>query len=219
MSDEPNYFQSLRNFYQSCMDRNSIEAAGSAPLLTILEKIGGWPVLKMDRFDEQNFNWLKALIKIRNANLFFQSIMKFHVKQMEFGQYILAITKPKAHLIHFINQDLLSAIIRNFPEQLIGVQDEIAQMAEFEAELLAIYPRDLSQYRIVQLNDLYKLFPGIDWNQIFQLIWANNNFQAQLRIIIMNDVYLKQIPVLMNKFSKRFDRANSISILILFKLE
>lgn len=38
-------------------------------LNNLLERLGGWPVLLGDKWDENNFNWLELLHKFRNHGL------------------------------------------------------------------------------------------------------------------------------------------------------
>ena len=48
--------QALR-LYRSCMDEDSIDAAGLEPLLKKLEEMGGWPVVEGDGWEEDKFSW------------------------------------------------------------------------------------------------------------------------------------------------------------------
>ena len=40
----------------ACMDLEKIEEKGLEPLLSLLKKFGGWPVLE-DNWNEANFKW------------------------------------------------------------------------------------------------------------------------------------------------------------------
>ena len=49
-------FQQARDQYMACMDLEKIEEKGLEPLLSLLKKFGGWPVLE-DNWNEANFKW------------------------------------------------------------------------------------------------------------------------------------------------------------------
>jgi hypothetical protein len=49
-------FQQARDQYMACMDLEKIEKKGLEPLLSLLKKFGGWPVLE-DNWNEANFKW------------------------------------------------------------------------------------------------------------------------------------------------------------------
>lgn len=42
-----------------------IEQQGLNPLLNILQKLGGWPVLEGDQWNENEFNWKESVYKFR----------------------------------------------------------------------------------------------------------------------------------------------------------
>ena len=49
-----------RDQFLSCMNLEKIEEIGLTPLLDLLKKFGGWPVLE-DNWNEENFNWYDIL--------------------------------------------------------------------------------------------------------------------------------------------------------------
>ncbi len=55
-ADESHVFKQARDQYMSCMDLNRLEEIGLDPLVNLLEKFGGWPVLKSN-WDENAFDW------------------------------------------------------------------------------------------------------------------------------------------------------------------
>lgn len=59
-TDESRAFHLAKNFTKMCLDAGARDTNGANPLMQILEKIGGWPVAKGDKWDERQWNWLKA---------------------------------------------------------------------------------------------------------------------------------------------------------------
>ncbi|CAL4139655.1 unnamed protein product, partial [Meganyctiphanes norvegica] len=51
----------VQNLYKSCMNTEFIERRGLFPLKKILTKMGGWPVVEGDVWDESMFTWYKTI--------------------------------------------------------------------------------------------------------------------------------------------------------------
>lgn len=45
-----------------------IEALGVAPLKSLLRKLGGWPVIEGDEWNETAFDWVQLMANLRNYN-------------------------------------------------------------------------------------------------------------------------------------------------------
>lgn len=52
-----------KKLYNMCMDESSIEKRGKEPLNNITDKLGGWPVVKGDQWNEQSARDLVTTIK------------------------------------------------------------------------------------------------------------------------------------------------------------
>ena len=55
-TDHSRVFRQARDQYKACMDLEKIEEKGLEPLLALLKKFGGWPVLE-DDWNEEEFKW------------------------------------------------------------------------------------------------------------------------------------------------------------------
>lgn len=58
--NESRAFQLTKHFTKMCMNQKARAANGVNPLLEILEKFGGWPVVKGDNWNVEHWNWLDA---------------------------------------------------------------------------------------------------------------------------------------------------------------
>lgn len=58
--NEPRAFQLTKHFTKMCMNQAARDAHGVNPLMEILEKFGGWPVIKGEKWNENHWNWLDA---------------------------------------------------------------------------------------------------------------------------------------------------------------
>ncbi len=54
---EEDSFIKAKKLYRSCMDVDRLEERGLRPLKEMLSDLGGWPVVKGDDWEEQDFNW------------------------------------------------------------------------------------------------------------------------------------------------------------------
>lgn len=60
-------FKLAKNLYKLCMNKTRIEEKGIEPLLSILDSLGGWPVLKGDSWDlDSSWSWVKSVKDFRN---------------------------------------------------------------------------------------------------------------------------------------------------------
>ena len=60
---EPQAYQNVRNYFQACMDTESIEEKGVEELKALLDDIGGWPVLLGEKWQGENFQWHQLSVK------------------------------------------------------------------------------------------------------------------------------------------------------------
>ncbi|CAG0904821.1 unnamed protein product [Darwinula stevensoni] len=56
-----------KRFYRSCMDTDRIEQLGASPLQSLMRELGGWPAAS-GAWDEEGFDWLQLLIRLRGLN-------------------------------------------------------------------------------------------------------------------------------------------------------
>jgi len=56
-STEPNVFEHVKNFFHSCMDKETIEKSSFNDIKEIVAKVGGWPVIEGKNWDGKNYKW------------------------------------------------------------------------------------------------------------------------------------------------------------------
>lgn len=61
---EMNAVKLAKTFYKSCMKIDTIEQRGKKPLLDLIESYGGWPVVKGDKWKEEQWNWYDVHKKV-----------------------------------------------------------------------------------------------------------------------------------------------------------
>ena len=65
---DTNSSAAVKVLYSSCMNTGRIEERGEEPLLALLEDLGGWPVLEGGEWNEDGFDWVEMVGKLRLYN-------------------------------------------------------------------------------------------------------------------------------------------------------
>lgn len=64
--NDPTPFKAAKKIYNICMDDSATQKNGKEPLLRILNRLGGWPVIKGDHWNgDGNWSWTETIGKFR----------------------------------------------------------------------------------------------------------------------------------------------------------
>lgn len=77
--NELHAFKLAKDLMKTCMDEKTLNATGIKPMVEYLEKYGGWPVTKGNKWNDKNWNWLKAKREIFNDGLLDDLILEFSI--------------------------------------------------------------------------------------------------------------------------------------------
>lgn len=66
---ESNVFALVKNLHKSCMNRTAVEAFGLEPFRKILQRIGGWPAVEGENWNETAWYWIQSLREMRDIGL------------------------------------------------------------------------------------------------------------------------------------------------------
>ncbi|CAG9817177.1 unnamed protein product [Phaedon cochleariae] len=69
--ESPKSLDTAKKFYRACMNESAIDAAGLKKIKEILERIGGWPTLLENNWQEDDFDWLAVVHKLREMGVNF----------------------------------------------------------------------------------------------------------------------------------------------------
>lgn len=73
-------FTLAKDLFKACMNKSLIEERGVKPLITILDKLGGWPVIKGNRWDDKSsWDWVEAVKDFRKVGYSMDYIFDFSV--------------------------------------------------------------------------------------------------------------------------------------------
>ena len=76
---DPRPFKLVKQFYDSCMNTDILEEKGLKPLQDLLSKLGGWPVVEGNKWNDEDFKWYKLAYKSREEG----SLTTFHSVNVE----------------------------------------------------------------------------------------------------------------------------------------
>ena len=76
---EPKPFRMVKSIFQSCMNREKIEEKGLAPLTSVLQKMGGWPLLEGNSWDQDGFKWYDLVYRFRDVGFSVDYLVDFSV--------------------------------------------------------------------------------------------------------------------------------------------
>ncbi|RZC35967.1 Peptidase M13 N domain containing protein, partial [Asbolus verrucosus] len=77
---DPRPFVLSKSLYQACMNTTEIEANALPNLKKIFKKIGGWPVVEGQRWDEKRFSWTSTSYEFMKLGVNFRIFFDFIVK-------------------------------------------------------------------------------------------------------------------------------------------
>lgn len=67
--NEPKPFRLAKTFAKTCLDEKTLNEKGITPMVEILEKYGGWPVVQGNDWRSDNWNWYEMMKRISRDGL------------------------------------------------------------------------------------------------------------------------------------------------------
>lgn len=67
--DESREMELVKKLYKSCMNRTEIEAVGLKQFNEIIRKIGGWPIVEGEQWNETAYDWVESIRQMRDVGL------------------------------------------------------------------------------------------------------------------------------------------------------
>lgn len=72
-------FKKVKTFYAACMDKETVEKRGLDGITKIQDAMGGWPVVKGDKWNEDSWTWQKVAIDCRKNGYSTDYVVDFSV--------------------------------------------------------------------------------------------------------------------------------------------
>ncbi|RVE62738.1 hypothetical protein OJAV_G00161080 [Oryzias javanicus] len=225
--------QKTMDFYQSCLDTSSIESAGEEPFLTLIQKLGGWPVSGV--WNKTDFNSTLALLMRDYAT--------FPFFNLNVGKDLNETTRgtTKTRYIQIDQPDLLIPIEWNSKTEKSGAKAEtlrpfltlcqkyltllgspettskihVYMFISLSSEL-AVAASPL-QYRLLKgqlhqrmsIEDLQRQAPAIDWLGCLQSVFHPLSLSKDDHVVLHNLPYIVHMSQIISKWQNKHDLSNS----------
>ncbi|KAK9875326.1 hypothetical protein WA026_007724 [Henosepilachna vigintioctopunctata] len=207
-----------RQFYRSCINTSAVQADENETFQTLLDAVGGWPVVKGKHWDEYIFNWQNTMVKARKLGLSFQKLIGINIAYTNGNITTLQIIPPDD--VDYISQEVTepyAELIRDIAVLLhspsIGVINELRPVVNFQNELNRIinkvrYSSEAAQE--MTIHQLQEKFPITTWLQFLNSLLSGVAVLNETSIIsIRSEQFMKDLDLLILKTTKRI-QANYI---------
>ncbi|XP_011689066.1 PREDICTED: membrane metallo-endopeptidase-like 1 isoform X4 [Wasmannia auropunctata] len=222
-SNELKPFKLAKNFYKSCMNKTAIEQKGLTPLLNNLRKLGGWPVLDGEKWNEDDFIWKDSVYKFRRLGYSPSYFIDISINQdwKNSSRYLINLNSPGFGLgREYMTKDN-EKIVEAYYEYVVDIavmlganpdraRKELEESVQFELNLASCSPpfpeqRNLTLlYNPMTVSELSAAYPKIPWWEYLNTILAPKVQLSRDDIVIVLDPgYLKGFEKLINTTPKR----------------
>lgn len=215
----------VKIFYKACMNTTLIEARGLVPMITIMDQLGGWPVVKGDGWDmESEWSWTCAVAKLRKLGLNTDQIISFSIKDDK--------KDPKARMIYIdqaklnlgpdlIKGFLLYSDVSYYKRRMVNIavsygaertlaEEELMKSLKFETKLAKISLSKVQRinestlYNPYTLKQLQRMYPYILWvKYINDLLPSPLSVDGNEVVVVKVPSYFKQLGLLLRNTPKR----------------
>jgi len=178
---EPKVYEHVRNYYHSCMDKETIEKNSVNDLKEIVAKIGGWPVLEGENWNGENFKWHELSIRASDEGLNSDRMISIGIgtDSKDSSKRVLEIDEPglglsREYLIKGFNDKDVQAYYNYMVQTAVflGANEDVAktemkEALEVELKLAELkLPRaerrnKTALYNPMTLGEVQKLYPEI----------------------------------------------------------
>ncbi|XP_014481617.1 PREDICTED: neprilysin-11 isoform X1 [Dinoponera quadriceps] len=224
LPNEPRPFKLAKDFYKACMNKTNIEKRGLQPLHDNLRKLGGWPVLDGERWNDGDFTWKDFVYKFRRLGYSVDYFIDFGVsvdlknnsrRLIDLDQAALGLSRE------YLTKGMDEKIVQEYYKYMVDIavilgaeperaKKELKESLEFEIKLANIsLPNEKRRnvtllYNPMTVNEMSQAYPSIPWREYFNTILAPQAHVNQDEMIIVNvPSYLKNFEKLIQHTPKR----------------
>ncbi|XP_008552123.1 neprilysin-2 [Microplitis demolitor] len=181
-------FRLINTMYNICMNQSAIEKDGLSPLLSKLNKLGGWPVLQGNKWNEDTFNWTNSLYLLRDMGYSVEYLFGFEIESdyKNNTRKIININLPElAFDSELLSSELENKLINEYKKYMINIAvllgakrqyaaHELKKALLFEMKLANISLQNekaaSKRFELMTVAELEKNYPSIPWLEYFNKI-------------------------------------------------
>jgi len=215
--EEPKPFQMAKSVFQSCMDTEKIETVGLTNLHAMLRKLGGWPLLEGDKWNQEGYKWYEMIYKFREEGYSVDYLVDFSVTTdlKNSSWRILDLDQPglgmaREYLIKGLDDPDVKSYLEYMKDValLLGanpatIEPEVLEILKFEIELANIsLPREMRRdasklYNPMKVSDLSRLDPNTPW-----LDYINTILSKEIVQITSDETIVVDVPSYISNLSQ-----------------
>ncbi|XP_035430447.1 neprilysin-2 isoform X1 [Spodoptera frugiperda] len=221
---EPRPFVLAKTLYQACMNRTAIESRGVQPLLDMLKRLGGWPVLDGNNWDEKSFTWEKSVYNFRAAGYSVDYFLDFSIsvdvknstkRIIDLDQASLGLSRE------YLNRGFSDKLVQAYYDYMVDIavllgaerpraETELKESLQFEMKLANIsLPLEkrrnaTSLYNPMTIAELSEKFPKIPWLEYINRLLAPHVKVGEDEVAIVSvPKYISDLELLLESTPKR----------------
>ncbi|CAH0703542.1 unnamed protein product [Spodoptera exigua] len=224
VENEPRPFVLAKTLYQACMNRTAIESRGVQPLLDMLKRLGGWPVLDGNNWDEKSFTWEKSVYNFRSAGYSVDYFLDFSIsvdvknstkRIIDLDQASLGLSRE------YLNRGFSDKLVQAYYDYMVDIavllgaerpraETELKESLQFEMKLANIsLPLEkrrnaTSLYNPMTIAELSEKFPKIPWLEYINRLLAPHVKVGEDEVAIVSvPKYISDLELLLETTPKR----------------
>ncbi|KAL7013333.1 hypothetical protein ACKWTF_015337 [Chironomus riparius] len=222
--DEIETFKNMKRLYRGCMNKALIEERGLKPMIDVLEKQGGWPVVKGGAWDGADWSWQESSKYFSKLGYLTKFLFDFQVDndyknttkriiridQAEFNlereQFLEGLDSKIIKAYHVYQVEL--AVL--YGAKRICAELQMKEVLDFEIALAELTMakedrRDFNNlYNLMSIKNLTTRYPYIDWLDYFNAILPEVSQVTDAEIINVSvPKYLDDLGLILAKTPKR----------------
>ncbi|CAL8147661.1 unnamed protein product [Orchesella dallaii] len=214
--DEPKVFKLVKSLYQSCMNKSLIESQGLEPMHDVLKMLGGWPIIDGDKWDAEEFTWIKSVYRFREHGYSVDYFIDFSVTtDVKNSTYrVIDVDQPALGLSReYLTKGLDEPEVKAYRKYQVDLAVLLgAERAQAEKEMLAAieFERKLANYSLPreERRNVTKLYNPMTikelqekWKSIPWLEYINRLLPEAVKVD-ENEIVIVTVPEYLNKFEK-----------------
>ncbi|XP_037040793.1 neprilysin-2 isoform X2 [Bradysia coprophila] len=218
-------FTLAKDLFKACMNKSLIEERGVKPLITILDKLGGWPVIKGDRWDDRSaWTWIEAVKDFRKVGYSMDYIFDFSVgidlknstsRTIDIDQAAIGLSRE--YLIKGLEDKIVKAYYEYQVDMAViygaersRAERELMESLEFEIALANIsLPNEKRRnatalYNPMPLHEVQKKYNYLPWVEYINALLPPGLSVNENEIIVVSvPQYFEDLGKLLHKTPKR----------------
>ncbi|XP_057330759.1 neprilysin-2-like [Microplitis mediator] len=223
-TDMPYAFRLAKTLYSSCMNKTYIEEQGYAPLMDILKKLGGWPVLEGDTWNDHESDWTTIVSNLRKLGYSLNTLLGFSINldRANSSRRVIYLDDPVLGLTRlYLVRGFKGHIIEEYYRYMVDIavilgadrrraEKELMDSLEFEMKLAKISLPGIFQRNATLLHnpmtvaELSNAYPSISWKKYFnRVLEPFYQFDDNDTVIVSSPLFMSNFEQLMKVTSKR----------------